>query len=154
MRPGQAIEIQLVDLQGRRVRLPNVLMMITLFEKGGHYRYVFELGLTAPGGSIRADRAGLDHQRMEEGLYSLMDYNTPLAECAPEVEISVPGEEGLRDREKGIWELNPRTVPVWLVKWPANGALAPVQPRRVTLDGAVTRLEIPVSLPTDDSGRP
>ena len=150
MRPGQAIEIQLVDEQGRRVRLPNVLMMITLFEKGGHYRYVFDLGLTAPDGSIRVGFADLDHQRMERGLYSLMDYNTPLTECAPGVEVSVPSDEHLREREKGIWEWNPRSVPAWLVRWPANGALAPVAPRRVTLDGAVTRLEIPVSLPTGD----
>lgn len=148
MQPGQRIEIQLVDDAGRPVRLGNVLMSITLYT-GVHRRYVFDLRPTQQDGSTAVCFAELDTLRKEEGLYSLMDYNTPLTACDPVVEISVPSETELRKREEGIWQWNPRTVPVWLLKWPVNGCLAPVRPKRVTMEGTLTHIDIIVSLPMD-----
>ncbi len=146
MQPGQKIEVQLVDAAGRRVRLGNVLANITLYA-GGHLCYAFDFRPTASGGNADVDFIELDTQRKENGLYSLMDYNTPLTACDPVVEISVPGEAQLRKRQQGIEEWNSRTIPAWLLKWPVNGCLAPVQPKRVTLEGSLTHVDIVVSLP-------
>lgn len=148
MQPGQRIEIQLVDNAGRPIRLGNVLMSITLYT-GVHRRYVFDLRPTRQDGSTAVRFDELDTLRKENGLYSLMDYNTPLTACDPEVEISVPSETELRRREEGIWQWSPRTVPAWLLKWPVNGCLAPVQPERVTMKGTVTHVDIVAILPTD-----
>lgn len=146
MQPGQKIEIQLLDDGGRRVRLANVLVNVT-FYTSGHLRYVFDLRPTLPSGITGADFAELDTQRKENGLYSLMDYNTPLTACDQEVEASVPGEAQLRKRRQGIEEWNSRTVPSWLLKWPVNGCLGPVQPLRVSMVGPVTHVDLVVRLP-------
>lgn len=152
MQPGQKVEIQLVDDAGRSVRLANVLPVITLYT-GGHRRYVFDLRPTSAEGRTAVDFIELDTQRKEEGLHSLMDYNTPLTACDREVEISVPTESALRDRQRGMEQWNSRLRPAWVLEWPINRCLAPVRPRRVMLQEPVTYANLVVDLPTDADSR-
>ena len=150
---GQAIEIQLVDERGRRVRLANVLLTVAFFEKCHRY-YVFDLRPTGRDGRTSTSFTELDTRRLEAGLTSLMDFNVPLTELEGAVQISVPSEADLRQRLVAMEHWDHWARPAWVLKWPVNGVLAQVEPKRVELAGAVTRLEIPVSLPTDDSERP
>ena len=151
MKPGQAVEIQLVDERGKPVRLRNVVPEIRLFTPaGGPPRYSFDGWPTDESGCSVNTFADLEEERAMLGLGDLMDYNTPLTDCAQEVEVAIPPGADFENRKARLSQRLSRWRPAWLSDWPANGCLAPVQPRRVTLDGAVTRLEIPVSLPTDD----
>lgn len=146
MQPGQAIEIQLVDSAGRRVRLENVLPTITFFS-GGHRHYVFDLRPTGADGRTLVKYDELETRRCEKGLISLMDYNDPLTALDPSVEISISSESELQKRLKGMEEWNHWSRPAWVLKWPVNGCLAPVQPKRVTLEGSLTHVDVVVSLP-------
>ena len=147
MKSGQKIEIQLVDERGRAVRLGNVLPTITLF-MGGRRRYVFDLRPTGPDGRVEVDYDELNIRRREEGLTCLMDFNDPLTALDPDVQISILSEAELHERVRGMEQWNHWTRPTWVLKWPVNGCLAPVQPKRVELNGPVTRVELVVSLPT------
>ena len=147
MQPNQKIEIQLVDEQGRNVRLANVLPTITFFDKGHRY-YVFDLRPTGPDGRTVADFSELDTRRSEAALTSLMDYNVPLTALDGTVQVSVSSESELRQQLVAMEKWNHWTRPAWVLRWPANGCLAPVQPKRVELNGPVTHVEITVSLPT------
>lgn len=146
MQPGQAVEIQLVDGAGRRVRLGNVLPTITLFS-GGHRHYVFDVRPTGADGRTLVRFDELETRRREAGLTSLMDFNTPLTALDPSVEISISSESELQKQVAAMEEWNHWTRPAWVLKWPVNGCLAPVQPKRVTLEGPLTRVDIVVSLP-------
>lgn len=148
MQPHQTLEIQLMDGDGRCVRLANILMTITLFS-GGHRRYVFDLRPTSAMGQSAVKFEDLDTRRLEMGLTSLMDYNTPLTACDPTVEISIPSELELQRRLQAINEWDTWSRPAWLLKWPANACLAPIQPKSVLLESPFTRVDIAVRLPTD-----
>lgn len=146
MQRGQAIEIQLVNGEGQRVRLANVLPIITMFS-GGHRHYVFDLRPTGTDGRTTVDWDDLELHRREAGLTSLMDYNTPLTALDSFVEVSVPSESYLRDRAQWMEESDQLTRPAWVVRWPVNGCLSPVKPTRVTPEGPLTHVDILVSLP-------
>jgi hypothetical protein len=148
MQPGQKIEIQLVDTAGHRVRLRNVLPTITFFS-GGHRHYVFDLRPTEADGQSRIGFDELETRRRELGLTHLMDYNTPLTTLDPSVEISIPSETHLQKRLQVMEEWNHWDRPSWVLKWPVNGCLAPVESKRVTLEGPLTHVDIVISLPTD-----
>lgn len=145
---GQKIEIQLVDAAGHRVCLENVLPTITLFS-GGHRHYVFDLRPTGADGRTVATFDELETRRHEAGLTSLMDFNTPLTSLDPSVEISISSEATLQKRLQVIEEWNHWDRPSWVLKWPVNRCLAPVESKRVTLEGPITHVDIVVSLPTD-----
>jgi len=148
MQPDQKIEIQLVDAAGHRVCLGNVLPTITLFSDG-HRRYVFDLRPTGADGLTVIGFNELETRRHELGLTHLMDYNTPLTALDPSVEISIPSESTLQKRLQVMEEWNHWDRPSWVLKWPVNGCLAPVEPKRVELSGPVTHVGIVVALPTD-----
>lgn len=146
MQPGQAIEIQLVDGAGRRVRLGNVLPTITFFN-GEHRLYVFDLRPTGADGRTYVDFSELDTRRREAGLTSLMDFNVPLTALDLPVEISVSSELELRKTLNAIEKWDHWSRPAWVSKWPVNGCLGPVKPKRVTLEGTLTHVDMVVSLP-------
>lgn len=148
MQPNQSIEIKLVDCQGRLVRLGNVLPRITFFN-GGHRHYRFDIKPTQPDGRTLVDYDELETRRQEKRPTNLMDYNTPLTALDPFVEISIPSESELRQRVQGMEEWDHWSRPAWVLKWPRNGCLAPVEPKRVELREPITRVEIVISLPTD-----
>jgi len=152
MQPHQTLEIQLVNGDGECVRLANILMAITLFS-GGHRHYVFDLRPTSAMGQSIITFEDLDTRRREMGLTSLMDYNAPLTACDPTVEISILSELELQKRLQAINEWDAWSRPAWLLKWPANVCLAPIQPKSVILQGPLTPVDIAVRLPTDSPQR-
>lgn len=150
MQPNQRIEIQLVDEHGSPVRLANVLPEIDLFYRGRleKPRYRFELWATDADGRCAIRFEDLEMMRKLLGAGDLMDFNTPLTECDPVVEIRIPLGSEFEARRRLPWRES-WWRPAWLTEWPANGCLAPIEPKRVELHDIVTRVEIAVSLPTD-----
>lgn len=149
MNPGQIIDIQLVDHSGVPVRLGNVLPKVRLFYKGrtdGPPFYTFEVWPTDSDGRCQIRYDDLEDVRRLLGSADLMDFNTPLTECDPTVEIWIPPESDFVRRREIILKRVSWWRPAWLIEWPANGRLEPVEPKRIRLENHVTRVEIPVIL--------
>lgn len=147
MRPGQKIQIQLIDDSGRPVPIANVLPEVRLFYRGRteRHRYAFKTWATDSEGRCEIRYEDLEDLRHLLGSADLMDFNTPLTECGPLVEVRIPSEDEFQEMKRGPWRRS-WWRPAWLTDWPANGQLEPVEPRRVKLEGRVTRVEIPVRL--------
>lgn len=147
MQRGQIIEIQLVDRSGTQVRMANVLPEIRVFYRGRTERplYSFEVWSTDTGGRCEIRFEDLEVQRMLLGSGDLMDFNTPLTDCDPVVEVRIAPESEFEARKRRPWRTS-WWRPAWLTDWPANGQLEPVEPKRVTLSGRVTRVDMVVKL--------
>ncbi len=145
MHPGQSIQIQLVDDAGAPAPLGNVLPEVRFFCGGQtkRHRYAFKTWSTDPGGRCEIRYEELEDMRRLLASADLMDFNTPLEECDALVEVRIPPEEELLELKRRPWRRS-WWRPAWLSEWPANGQLGPVEPRRVTAGGRVTRVEIPV----------
>ena len=153
MQPGQKIEIQLVDKSGNPVRIAGVIPYIRLFHRGygERPRYTFQGWPTNAAGRSEVTFNDLDEDRIMLSFSNLMDFNTPLAECDPTVEIWIPPESHFEEARRRILEWPSRSRPAWLTAWPTNGKLGPVAPSKVTLRGRTTLVEITVDLLTNRS---
>jgi hypothetical protein len=140
MKPGQTIEVQLEDAAGAPLRLENVFLEIRLFTRG-NYRYGFNIGRTDGSGKLRVSYPDVENMRAENAKQSLMDYNTPLIDCDPTVEIRVPTEEELRGRVETVRKTY-GTVPKWAQHWPSNGEIE-AEPRMIKLEDSLTQVAIP-----------
>jgi hypothetical protein len=147
MQPHQRIDIQLVNSTGDPVRLAKVLPEIRFFYKGklGRPRYRFDVWSTDGDGHCVISFEDLDMKRRLLGNGDLMDFNTPLTECDPMVEIWIPPESEFELRKQHMWRES-WWRPAWLTDWPANGLLEPSDPKRVTLSGRITPVEMIVDL--------
>lgn len=152
---GQEIEIQLVDEAGNPVRLANVVAEIRLFYKEGPGRplYRFDTWPTDAEGRSVTSFLDLEEQRTVLAFGALMDFNVPLTDCDPLVEVLVQPESEFTRRRAALLGMRSLWRPAWLIDWPGNGQLDPVQPRRIRLEGRVTRVEIPVRLRTPTGGQ-
>src|ERR1700734_1273658 len=101
MKPGQAIHVQLSDVNGKPLAIENILVEIHLFTTG-NYRYGFEAGRTDANGQIVVTYQDLETQRQENGAFFIMDYNTPLEDCDPVAKFVVPAEYELRRRQQEV----------------------------------------------------
>ncbi len=142
MKPDQSIEIQLVNEHGKPLAVSNVLMIIYFFTKG-NFRYAFGLGVTDANGNLRAFYADIEQSRKKNSEFWVMDYNTKLDDCDPQVKIFIPSEQYLREaNEKALHTFG--EPPPWAKTWPAN-ARVKVQKEEtyVELKGPTTYVEIP-----------
>lgn len=148
------IEIQLVDPSGAPVRLANVLPEVGVFYKGHteRPRYRFHVWSTDPDGRCEIRFSDLEMQRKLLGDADLMDFNTPLTECDPLVEVRIPPESEFEARKRHPWRKS-WWRPAWLTNWSSNGQLEPVEPRTVRLEGRITRVELPVRLRASAEGQ-
>ena len=116
MKPGQSIEIQLETSPGNPLELGNVLLEIHLFTRGT-FRYGFQAGRTDNNGRLNITYLSLENLRAANAKQFLMDYNTPLVDCDPTVEILAPSEEELRDASDSVLRSYGRR-PDWLPTGP------------------------------------
>lgn len=91
----QTIVLQLVDESNKPLALPNVIMVINFFT-GGRHRYGFFLDPTDGQGRLRISYEDVETERRDNAKESLMDYNTPLTECDPQIQITIPTDEELK----------------------------------------------------------
>lgn len=95
MKPGQAIEIQMVDSCGQPLRLSNVYVELSFYTHG-NYRYSFLFGPTDNKGAMRIEYQDVERERMSSVKECVMDYNTTLDACDNRVKFNVPSSEQLR----------------------------------------------------------
>jgi hypothetical protein len=139
MKPDQFIQIQLETPSGAPLALYNALLEIRLFTQG-KLRYCFKAGRTDNNGLLRVSYSDLENLRAANAKQFLMDYNTPLEDCDPVVELCVPSEEELRYASDKISKSYGKP-PDWAANWPSNAQLQ-AQCKVVTLTNSVTRVSI------------
>jgi hypothetical protein len=144
MQPKQSLAIQLTSLPGCEVKTGDILLDIKLFTRGS-FRYQFKAGRTDAKGKLSITYADLEFQRASNAKLFLMDYNTPLTDCDPLVEISIPSDRELKIASEYV-EQNFGTVPTWATPWPSN-AIVEGLPQKVTLTSDTTSVSYPVSSP-------
>ncbi len=127
---------------GKPLAVAEVLMNIYFFTKG-NFRYAFGLGLTDANGHLRASYSDIEESRKKNSEFWVMDYNTKLDDCDPQVKIFIPSEEYLREANKKALDTFREPSP-WAKTWPAN-ARVKVQKEEtcVELKGPTTHVEIP-----------
>jgi hypothetical protein len=142
MTPNQSIEIQLVNGNGNPLAVANVLMNIYFFTKG-NFRYSFGLGFTDENGRLHASYADIERSRRKNAEFWIMDYNTKLDDCDPQVKIFVPSEQYLREaNERALRAFG--EPPQWAKSWPANAHLkVNDEETYVELKESTTHVEIP-----------
>lgn len=144
MKPGQSIEIQLMDRSGQQpVDLANVMIDVHLFYNG-RFRYAFDAGRTSNAGTRIVTYDDLEGQRRRNGAMFLMDYNTKLDDCDTKIELRIRTRAELIEARKAVLEQF-RREPDWASDWPANSEVK-VDPVFVELQGQVTRVLVPCGL--------
>lgn len=137
MKPGQAIHVQLSDVDGNPLPIENILVGIHLFTIG-NYRYGFEAGRTDANGQIVVTYEDLETQRRQNGAFFIMDYNTPLEDCDPVAKFVVLAEDELRRRQQESIKVFGKE-PTFATPWPSNRLVA-VEPAAIELSAKVVRV--------------
>ena len=140
MKPDQSIELHLVRPTGEAANISNVVLDIH-FRTNGNFRYGFRLGHTDQHGRLSVAYADLETLRRRDAEENLMDYNTPLDNCDPEVKILLVSEQQLREQANNAVRFY-RTLPAWAGNWPANKTLKAWE-GVVELGGPVTLVSVP-----------
>ena len=153
MRPGQKVEIQLMDEIGAPVALANVIPEIRLFHADRFRpRYAFDGWPTDSMGRAIVSFEDLEEERVILGLADLMDFNTRLTECDPMIEIAIPSGNDFQERRALMLGRRSRWRPAWLTEWPANWKIVSSIPRRLMLLEQVTHVDISVVLAKGEAG--
>lgn len=118
MTVGAKMKIQLLDEQRRPVELENILVEATFFVERRR-RYVFDAGRTNQHGQIEIGFADFERQRRDQAEFDIMDYNTPIANCDPVIQLSIPSRSELEHRHQQVMTAY-GTPPPWASNWPAN----------------------------------
>jgi hypothetical protein len=139
MKPGQAIHVQLADIDGKPLPIENILVWIHLYTLG-NYRYGFEAGRTNAEGRLVVTYDDLEKQRREDGAFFVMDYNTPLEECDPIAKLIVDSEGELRSRQQGALKSSGKQ-PTFATPWPSN-RFVEVESTTVELAERVVNVEL------------
>ena len=150
MHPKQSIIVQLEIAPGDALRLGDVLLDVKFFTRG-KFRYQFKAGRTDASGRLVITYDELERQRLSNAEWFLMDYNTPLIDCDPIVELSMPSEKELKMAADSVQQ-NFGTQPDWASRWPSNAQLD-AAPRKVDLSNTVTRVPLLCVFREPDGGR-
>lgn len=140
MKPNQFIDIQLVNGNGRPLNLSNVVVEVHFFTKR-NFRYCFEVGRTDDAGHVRTSYADVEKLRWSNAQENLMDYNTKLDSCDPQVKIVIPTEQQLREQHDNAMRFY-QVPPLWAKLWPSNAKVNALE-KLVELTEEITRVEIP-----------
>ncbi len=139
MKPNQSFDVQLVNGNGDIVRLGNVAVELHLFTHG-NFRDAFKVGRTDETGHMIISYQDVEAIRRENANFDLMDYNTRLDDCDPQVKIVIPSEQQLRKQVENAMRFY-QAPPPWAKNWPSNAQLRS-QEKSVEVVDQVTRVEI------------
>lgn len=103
------IKIQLADSAGALVKLEQVSIDAVLYVQA-RVRYRFHAGVTDDHGRLVVSFEQLEKARLENQSFSLMDYNTRLEDCDPEIGLVVPTLAELQQRRAAIKKWFPSDV--------------------------------------------
>jgi len=142
MKPGQSLEIRLVDSKGQPAHLSNIVVEVHFFTRG-NYRFGFKVGRTDESGHLSTSYSEIEALRGRDAEENLMDYNTRLDDCDPTVEIVVPSERELREQANNAQRIY-QTLPDWAEIWPSN-ARANAAEASVQLVGQIVFVQVTCS---------
>ena len=101
--------VQLADLNGSPIRIERVIVDALLYVSGKQ-RYRFDAGSTDIRGSLMISSEELERSRVSNQSFAIMDYNTPLADCDPRIDVVIPSEKELLQRIESIKKWFPTDV--------------------------------------------
>lgn len=145
MKFGSVLDVQLVDVQGKPLAMPNVSIDVVLYINGRE-RYRFDAGDTDVQGRISTSYDTLERARKKNQEFALMDYNTKLEDCDDTVGLAFPTLGELRDRLVAARKWFPETEPKLSerVKNSKNGNVAASVIKRVVTNGSKMAVQLPV----------
>lgn len=88
MRPGQSIQIRVMDRSTQDAPVPGLLLAIT-FMLSGRARYSFCLPASDSRGNISITYDYCEQERVENSRIFLMDYDTRLEECDSQFRLTL-----------------------------------------------------------------
>src|ERR1700704_2628103 len=109
MNESSILEVHLVAEDHRPLALGRVTVEVVLFVRGRE-RYRFDVGVTDDNGRITAPYSLFEKIRKDNQSFALMDYNTTLGECDPEVVVRVPSVEELQRRLQALTKWFPENA--------------------------------------------
>jgi len=110
-----------------------------IFYVNGNKRYDFDAGRTTSSGVCVAPYRVFEATRAKNQRIFLMDYNTSIEDCDPEVSIHVPTKEELHARYEAVRKWFPhRALRQWLMLRTSNNDRVIAQDVWVKLEGRGT----------------
>jgi hypothetical protein len=106
MNKGFCADVQLIGHDGSPLSVADVLIDVTLFV-GEQIRYQFCLGGTDESGRFQFTYDDVERARLRGRESALMDYNTPLSDCGPNMRVSVPSQKELQERYDALGKWYP-----------------------------------------------
>jgi hypothetical protein len=97
MKSDIKVRLQLADQHGVQIRIERVVVDALLYVSGKQ-RYRFDAGSTDNRGSLTISFEDLERSRVLNQSFAIMDYNTPLTDCDPRIDIAIPSEKELSQR--------------------------------------------------------
>jgi hypothetical protein len=148
MKPTDVLDVQLVDVQERLIRMRNVSISVDFFLHGNH-RYGFRLGPTDADGHLRVTYGDVEERRLASLKVQPWDYKTRLDECDPIVRLSVPAQDELDAAIRIATSFNMGVVPPDAEQWArANNRHVSCNAVEVELVGAEAAVNIHCELKT------
>ena len=145
MKSGSVLDIQLVDMHGNPLAMPDISVDVVLYS-GGQERYRFDAGATDAQGCISTSHDMLERTRKENQAFALMDYNTKLEDCEDTIGLAVPTLDQLRERLAAVRKWFPENEPKLSerVKDSKNGNVAASGIKKVVTNGSRMTVQLPV----------
>lgn len=145
MKSGSVLDVQLVDVQGLPLAMPNVSIDVVLYCSGNE-RYRFDAGATDAQGRISTSYDMLERTRKQNQAFAVMDYNTKLEGCDDTVELAVPTLDQLRERLAAVrkWFLENEPKLSDRVKNSKNGSVAASGVKKVVTNGSRMTVQLSV----------
>jgi hypothetical protein len=116
MKPGDVIDVQLVDESMQPLSLPDVSLSID-FYLNGKYRYGFRIDGTDHNGRRQVTYEDVEQRRLQNLEAQPWDYKTRLEECDPLVRLSVPRPSELDEAVRTATSFNMGIVPPDAQQW-------------------------------------
>jgi hypothetical protein len=138
MKKGEVLKVQLVNRMGKHIRIARVSVDVVFYVQGNE-RYRFDAGRTGSSGVCVAAYRMFESGRVKNQKLLLMDYNTRLEDCDPEVLIHVPPLSELKARYNAVKKWFPASAPQrWLRLRTSNNARIVAEDVRAKLSGRST----------------
>lgn len=109
MNANFVVHVQLTDRTGMPLELDNVSIDAETYMRG-RVRYRFQVGVTDFRGQLIVTFDQLEKARLDNQAMSIMDYNTLLQDCDPQLGILAPTFDELQQRHTAIQKWYPNDI--------------------------------------------
>lgn len=145
MKAGSAFEIELIDTDGKPLRMANLSVDVLLYVNG-RQRYRFDAGSTDLEGHLSSSYEALERTVGEGRALFAKEYDTPIGQCDETLGFAVPTFAQLGERVESARRWFPDDVPALeaRVKKSANRTFGFAGVKKVSPNGTRIKVELPV----------